>query len=326
MTEPTLRVHLEASCFNDALRSIFTAGEPDYFQVCDDADAADVIVFKRDDWSYVRRSPLFVSQPYKCIAIHEWDKPSFFLPAIYASNQTDWYARGRAETSHYMVARRIHWNQAVIESSSACRDKRFLYSYMGKSSSTVRKRIVRHYATRHAAVAPVDVWIEATDGQVLDLVDYTTANQRRYAEVMAASKYVLCPRGWGSSSMRLFEACEMGIAPVILADRWVPVSGVDWSFALFIAEQRIEEIDSIIRSHESEWVERGERARRTYLDNFADEVAPRFLHQRISRLLAQVTQTREAAIRRRYPGIFMKNWAWERRRKLLGRHFPQFDN
>src|SRR6516164_2967581 len=97
-----LKVHLEASC-SDALRSIFAQGQPDYFQISRDAYTADVVVFQRGEWSYLRRSPLFVSQPCKCICISECDKPSFFVPGIYASNQTDWYARGRSETLHYMI-------------------------------------------------------------------------------------------------------------------------------------------------------------------------------------------------------------------------------
>ena len=110
----------------------------------------------------------------------------------------------------------------------------------------------------------------------------------------------------------------MGVAPVILADRWVPISGIDWSFALFVAERHVAEIDLIIRSHESVWVERGERARQTYLDHFADEAAPDFLYKRLSRLLEQVSRAREMAVRRRYPGIFLKAWLSERLRKALG--------
>ena len=32
---------------------------------------------------------------------------------------------------------------------------------------------------------------------------------------------MICPRGWGSSSIRLFEVMEMGRVPVIISDAWV---------------------------------------------------------------------------------------------------------
>jgi hypothetical protein len=35
----------------------------------------------------------------------------------------------------------------------------------------------------------------------------------RYAELLIASKFVLCPRGNGASSIRLFESMQLGICP-----------------------------------------------------------------------------------------------------------------
>ena len=46
-----------------------------------------------------------------------------------------------------------------------------------------------------------------------DRLDY----YRRYAELTKASKFVLCPRGVGASTIRLFETMRMGRVPVILS-------------------------------------------------------------------------------------------------------------
>jgi hypothetical protein len=316
-----LKVYQDDSC-SSVLRSIFAAGAPDYFQIAKEPASADVVVFQQGDWTYIRRSELLRTHPSKCICISECDKPSFFIPAIYASNEQRWFTQGRTETSNYLVAQRHGWNECITRLSSEPAEKKYLYSYVGKCSSLVRKRLIRHYASRRVAELPDDVRIEQSDSHVSGHVLYSADRKRTYAEIMAASKFALCPRGWGTSSVRLFEACEMGVAPVILANRWVPVSGIDWGFAIFVDERRVRELDSVIRSHASEWVQRGRCARQIFLENFANEVAPRFLHQRISRLLGQVTQQRESAIRRLYPAIHICKWAAERFRKSVVSYRP----
>jgi hypothetical protein len=316
-----LKVYPDDSC-SSVLLSIFAAGAPDYFQVAKEPASADVVVFQRDDWSYIRRSVLFRTHPSKCICISECDKPSFFIPAVCASNEYRWFTKGRTETSNYLISQRHNWNECVTRLSIEQASKKYLYSYIGKCSSLVRKRLIRHYVTRRGAELPDDVLIEPSDSQVSDHVFYSADCKRRYAEIMAASKFALCPQGWGTSSVRLFEACEMGVAPVILANRWVPISRIDWTFAIFIDERRVRDLDAIVRSHASEWVQRGRRARQIFLENFANEVAPRFLYQRISRLMGRVTQKRESAIRRLYPAIYIRTWTAERIRKAMVSYRP----
>jgi Exostosin family len=311
-----LKVHLEQSC-GSGLKSIFVEGTAKYFQLVDDPALADIIVFEADNWPYLRRSALIRQYRDKCICISEWDKPSFFLPSISASNKSSWYSSGRAETMHYPLAARGGWNEWVTWLANEPADKKYLYSFMGKSSSRVRKVILRHYATSRLPALHDDILIEGSDHAVLNQAGYRDASMRRYAEIMSASKFALCPRGWGTSSLRLFEACEMGVAPVILADRWVPIGGIDWSFALFVGENRVRDLDGIIRSHESEWVQRGQRARQTFLENFGVEVAPRTLMAAIARLIGSVDPHREAAFRRWYPLIHLGRIANERLSKWI---------
>jgi hypothetical protein len=311
-----LKVHLEQSC-GSLLRSIFVEGTANYFQLADDPALADIIVFEFDNWPYLRRSALVRQYPDKCMCISEWDKPSFFLPSISASNARSWYSSGRAETMHYPMAARGGRNEWVTRLARDPADKTYLYSFMGKSSSRVRKMLLRHYATSRLPALHDDILIEGSDQTVLNQVEYADALRRRYAEVMSASKFALCPKGWGTSSVRLFEACEMGVAPVILADRWVPIAGIDWSFALFVDENRIRDLDGIIRAHESESVQRGQRARQMFLEHFAVEVAPRTLMAAIARLIGSVDPHREAAFRRWYPLIHLGRIVNERLRKWI---------
>jgi Exostosin family len=49
--------------------------------------------------------------------------------------------------------------------------------------------------------------------------------RRNYWQMASRSKYALCPRGAATSSVRIFEMMEAGIAPVIIADDWLPPVG-----------------------------------------------------------------------------------------------------
>ena len=83
--------------------------------------------------------------------------------------------------------------------------------------------------------------------------------------ICKSSYFVLCPRGVGSSSMRLFEAMSMGRAPVIISDEWVPPFGADWdSFSIRVAESEIEQIPSILHElrHNAQWM--GNEARNAW--------------------------------------------------------------
>ena len=54
---------------------------------------------------------------------------------------------------------------------------------------------------------------------------------------------ILCPRGEGTSSIRLFESLRMGRPPVIISDQWVPPEGPAWdTFSVRIPERRIHTI------------------------------------------------------------------------------------
>jgi hypothetical protein len=59
----------------------------------------------------------------------------------------------------------------------------------------------------------------------------TSGNETRRAQYlinMASAGFVLCPRGHGTSSIRMYEAMAAGRVPVIISDEWVPPQGVDW--------------------------------------------------------------------------------------------------
>ena len=275
-----LKVHFDGSACG-TLRSVLT-GSP-YFTEADPV-AADLVIFGSDEIAYVNASELYKAFPGKSISITESDIPTFRLPGLYASNTRSWITRSRTRTVNYFLSQIDRPNLEVRQRIGHASEKRYLYSFMGGSNSWTRKRLLRSVPSRP------DTLIQATDSYNhwnADKSPETKALQRqRYAEVMAASRYILCPQGCGVSSYRLFESMSLGIAPVILSDKWRPVEGVDWSFALFVPERRLKEIDRIVRQHADEWEGRGQIAQQTYNAFFAPEVVPQRLHEHLLALLA----------------------------------------
>lgn len=53
----------------------------------------------------------------------------------------------------------------------------------------------------------------------------------QFAEKTAESHFAICPRGYGKTSFRLYEAIQLGTIPVYISDKfWLPYSDrLDWS-------------------------------------------------------------------------------------------------
>jgi len=101
--------------------------------------------------------------------------------------------------------------------------------------------------------------------------DSKAVHGKHYAEIMAASKFILCPRGLGTSSFRLFEAMEAGRAPVIVSNQWVEPDFVNWHFAVRIPEHQVKTIPAYLASIKDEAEERGDAARAAWEQAFAPD-------------------------------------------------------
>ena len=73
-----------------------------------------------------------------------------------------------------------------------------------------------------------------------------------FKNVLEQSRFTLCPRGYGATSYRMYEAIQVGSIPVYVSDRFVFAweDELDWSeFCVIIPEHRISEIDSILKGY-----------------------------------------------------------------------------
>jgi hypothetical protein len=190
-----LHVHFDESC-SSALRGVLAEAPLLFAQ--SDPDRADVVIFGSDDIAYLDRSPLYRSFRSKSICISETDIPTFRLPGLYAANAKSVVTAARAKTMSYFISERERGNPEVRRLIGQQNEKRYLYSFMGGSNSWARKRLFR------SARSGVDTLIEPTDSYNHwvanpDDPDRRVKQMRRYAEVMAQSKFSLCPRGCGLS-------------------------------------------------------------------------------------------------------------------------------
>ena len=73
-----------------------------------------------------------------------------------------------------------------------------------------------------------------------------------FKEVLEQSRFTLCPRGYGATSYRMYEAIQVGSIPVYVSDKFVFAweDELDWSeFCVIIPEDKIPEIDCILKGY-----------------------------------------------------------------------------
>lgn len=92
--------------------------------------------------------------------------------------------------------------------------------------------------------------------------DLLAKYHREFAEALADSKFTLCPKGAGASTLRIFETMKAGRVPVIISDEWVPPEGPAWeSFSLIVREKEIGSLPEILERRENSAAEMGRLAR-----------------------------------------------------------------
>ena len=240
-------------------------------QLVDDADLADVILFAEnhahgDPYCLsVRRHPVYRRSPEKCFVYHDGDDAVAVLRGIYPSIRKRDYLVDRCRSAGYIA--RIARNDS-IRYDPAPRTRRYLYSFLGEANSAVRSSLLTgaHPAGLIRDTTGMRLW-QMEPGPTRDMFTM------EYAEAILDSQFVLCPAGFGPATYRLFEAMEMGRAPVILSDEWVPPKGPRWAeFSVRVPECLVGEIAAILSNYSDHHEIMGRRARVAWEQWFAKPV------------------------------------------------------
>jgi hypothetical protein len=101
-------------------------------------------------------------------------------------------------------------------------------------------------------------------------------NIPRFAEITEQSCFTLCPRGYGKTSFRLYEAMQLGSVPVYISDvPWVPFTQfVDWNkFCVIIKPEDMKSLPELLKKlfYSGEYKVMAENAKKAYDEYFCYE-------------------------------------------------------
>ncbi len=261
-----------------AMRALARRDTFGHWRLGDDPAAADLVLFvesARDGgpaglrFEGVRRDPLYRRFRAKAFLYSALDWPVAFVPGVFPSIERGRCWRSRARSGAYLGIENEHVARQCMRDDGAA--PRLLASFLGCTS---RARV------RHRLLALHDPAFHVQDNTAAFLgaiqagrTDDVERMKREFAALSAASRFILCPRGRGVSSIRLFEAMQLGRVPVVLADGWVPPDGPDWSsFLVRVRERDVAALPALLRALDPSAAARGRAARRAWEQWFAPEV------------------------------------------------------
>lgn len=247
-----------------------------------DADFIIFIEHHPDEDPYffqVLRHPIYKRYGSKCYLYHDSDHNISLIPTISPSVCNSYFNKRMHHPYHYLE--QISNNPYIKYEANQTDNKKYLFSFVGacRTYPEIRNRIVQLY---HGDINIKDT--KAFNSWELE-DEKRDVYFKGYAQVLAESKFVLCPRGIGPSSYRQYESMKMGIAPVIISDEWVEPTGIDWkSCSVRIAESDINQIESILKSREKDYSKLGENALKQYQKQLSFENQFHFISDAAARL------------------------------------------
>jgi hypothetical protein len=181
----------------------------------DDADVVLVTQCHLVDWQLrlIRGHPTTRRYWHKVMVYDDRDVPWQSFPGVYVSMPAPSFDPGAQRAWCYVMR-----NEPLIPQN----EPDLLFSFIGAPTAPCREGL---YRLKHPKAI-----IERSAAHAL--WDTGAPNfeywRSRYLDVLGRSQFVLCPRGRGTSSFRLYEALAAGRVPVILSDDWVAPEGPDW--------------------------------------------------------------------------------------------------
>ncbi len=183
----------------------------------------------------VLRHPLVRHFPGKCLLYQDNDFATPFLPGFFCSLTRRDHRPSLAESWVYLNQ---HMPNRAISHTPLSGAEPYLFSFIGAMRThPVRRAIMRLPAAR--------ALLEDTSGLNSWEIPPAarTAYHERFARTMTNSLFVLCPRGVGPNSYRIYEAMQAGRVPVIISDDFAPPAPLPWTdFALFVPESEVASI------------------------------------------------------------------------------------
>jgi hypothetical protein len=225
--------------------------------IVEDRQASDVVILSREPpFSLLEKmSPLSPGDVSTLVWDHS-DHPVGRMKGFYCSLPRPAFDPRRHRTYCYPIV----YNE-LIESFPLA-DAAYDYGFMGGITAPLRQKILRHLS----ADADLKGLIKVQGGPWDRMFDRSgVAAKVEYADNVRSSKFVICPRGNGVGSVRLFEVMKAGRVPVIVSDSYVPPSGVDWtSCSIRVKEDNVHNLTTLISQNLPDWQVLSANARRSW--------------------------------------------------------------
>lgn len=239
----------------------------------DDPRDADVILFveQRGPGLYqapLWRHPLVRAHRDRCFVFCAIDSVVPFLPGIYPSLPRHRYSRARHRGGHYLQGL-FRPNPGLLPMPAP---PPLLYSFRGRfATHRIRPRLARLHHPRGLVLDTGGQMDGRAHGKLF--MGYGQDDVDAFYALIRDSAFILAPRGYGASSMRLFEAMQVGRAPVIIGDAWVPPEGPDWdAFSVRVPERDVATLPARLEALEPRAEAMGQAARAAWEAFFAEDV------------------------------------------------------
>jgi hypothetical protein len=216
----------------------------------------------------------------RVVVYDERDRPWCALPGVYVSMP--------ASTFDHRAQRPWAYMRLPHETAQAT-DPDLLFSFVGSPSSRSRRRI---FELRHPSAVVEEVRGFTFYDRSSPLFDERRA---RYKDILGRSRFILCPRGKGTSSFRIYEALSIGRIPVIISDEWVPPKGPAWeTFSLRWSEGGTKGLIETLEEHDTHWLSLSAAASTAYTEFFAPDAT-------FHRVIELCRELKESGAMSRYP-------------------------
>ena len=239
-----------------------------------DPEAADLILFVDPQlphrWTLdaIRAHPFVSRYPQKTFIYDERDLTWCALPGIYPSVLASVYDPRRQRAYSYL---RNFGAPLSAASLAQAAPPNLLFSFMGADNHKVRRHVLRLTHPRAYIENTSRIKMYSFDGQGSE--EEINLRRKLFKDVLRRSKFVLCPRGFGASSFRIYETLHAGRVPVIISDEWAEPCGPDWrQCSLRVRQRDVKKIPALLEAQEEKFEEMSRFALQVYADWFAPDI------------------------------------------------------
>ena len=275
-------------------------------QLTESPALADIVLFTQchmlyDDWRFekIRHHRLTREFREKVMVYNEYDQPWCAFPGVYVN----------MPGPRFVPLHQRPWAYFVPEPSGIAERPDLLFSFVGSDTAACRRPL---FALQH----PAAIVEEARGFRFWDAASGDFEERRaRFRSTLARSRFVLCPRGNGTSSIRLYETLAVGAVPVIISDDWVPPVGPAWEqCSIRWPEGRIDGLTQMLEARDRDWPRLSAAARRAHAEYFSPPVYFHHVIECCAELLRSGSPTRFPA-----PGVIGRQLADVAAAHLRGR-------